>query len=198
MPKIPRLDNVNVRVYEQPAKGIHGIPQGNYVHPVARVSGIGNDFPKGFELPGCILDQCCDEPEPPVGMLINSFMWTNVTDPGGFGPGQWRLDLAILNQTAFTMRFLALTPGLPMQTGFGVEMPAWIPGDDFDIPGGVSIPAGQVYTLTKFVDVVVPIGVADHTFTYTIPVGSITGTVDGAPIANTQAVSATMRIYIVP
>ena len=174
-----------------------GIPDPAYIHPVVRMNGIGNEMPKGYELPGCILDQCCTE-TPAPGIRVVQFEWYNFNDPGEFIPGLWRLILRLDNPSGELVTNLQLNPTLPMQTGFGVEMPAWIPGDDFNIVFGSEILAGGFFTRDKFVDVVVPLGLADHVFTYTIPVGSITGIVNGVPVANTQAVSATMHIAIQP
>mgnify|MGYP001196726071 CR=1 FL=1 len=65
MPYLVRPEPRNQFLYPEEPKHVHGIPSEYYVKPIARVNGLGQDIPKGFELPGCMVDQCCEE----VGLL---------------------------------------------------------------------------------------------------------------------------------
>jgi hypothetical protein len=68
MPIISRPTTPYAAVYDPPVRHIRGIPLQYFVRPIARQGGVFVDIPKGFELPGCMTDQCCpDDPETPSG-----------------------------------------------------------------------------------------------------------------------------------
>lgn len=48
-------------LYEEHSKNPGGVPMEYYVRPVVRQSGLGQDIPKGIELPSCMVDPCCAE-----------------------------------------------------------------------------------------------------------------------------------------
>lgn len=47
-------------IYDLSPTPVRGIPLQYFVRPTVRQGGVGQDIPKGFELPECIVDQCCD------------------------------------------------------------------------------------------------------------------------------------------
>ena len=54
-------------IFDPTVRGIQGIPMQQFVRPVVRQGGVFVDMPKGFELPTCMVDPCCEEvvEEPP-------------------------------------------------------------------------------------------------------------------------------------
>jgi hypothetical protein len=61
MPNLNRPGGVCVAIFNPPSKPIRGIPLQYFVRPVSRQGGVYTDQPKGFELPGCMVDPCCEE-----------------------------------------------------------------------------------------------------------------------------------------
>lgn len=61
MPVVYRPAGSCGNVFDPPIRGIRGIPLAYFVRPVVRQGGVGQDIPKGFELPGCMVDPCCAE-----------------------------------------------------------------------------------------------------------------------------------------
>lgn len=59
MPVVYRPAGSCGAVFDPPTRGIRGIPLQFFVRPVVRQGGVGQDIPKGFELPGCMVEQCC-------------------------------------------------------------------------------------------------------------------------------------------
>lgn len=64
MPSLVRTGNSGCGLIHDPKpQHIRGIPLEFYVRPVARMNGVFTDMPKGFELPTCMVDPCCVDPE---------------------------------------------------------------------------------------------------------------------------------------
>lgn len=60
MPSLVRPEqNCSSFIYDPPKHPVHGIPNEYFVRPVVRQNGLGNEMPKGFELPTCMVDPCC-------------------------------------------------------------------------------------------------------------------------------------------
>lgn len=60
MPQLVRTEHVP-GLYDEKSKNLGGVPMEYYVRPVVRQGGLGQDIPKGMELPSCMVDPCCAE-----------------------------------------------------------------------------------------------------------------------------------------
>ena len=61
MPVVYRPAGSCGNIFDPVPRAMRGIPLQFFVRPVVRQGGVGQDIPKGFELPTCMVDPCCEE-----------------------------------------------------------------------------------------------------------------------------------------
>ena len=61
MPVVYRPAGSCGNIFDPVPRAMRGIPLQFFVRPVVRQGGVGQDIPKGFELPTCMVDPCCED-----------------------------------------------------------------------------------------------------------------------------------------
>ena len=73
MPNLAFIPQQSHGLYDQKARQLIGIPADYFVKPIVRQNGLGQDMPKGFELPTCMVDPCCvPEPINPIEVVAQA------------------------------------------------------------------------------------------------------------------------------
>ena len=103
MPVIVRPAGPCVDTFNPVSRPSRGIPLAYFVRPVVRHGGMGADMPKGFELPGCMVDPCCVE-----STLVYASFVTEVR--GECSDMEVTFTLTITNTGAEALTNLTMTP----------------------------------------------------------------------------------------
>ena len=163
MPQLVRTEHVP-GIYDEKSKNLGGVPMDYYVRPVVRQGGLGQDIPKGMELPSCMVDQCC-ESDPVEGFPLS--MSRTVHELRDCSATTVNFTITLTNIGATDLTNLTMTP-------ISLAFPGWVilSGDtELVMPPTPVLAAGASITLLATTNYEGPASTVDYVFE--IPPGVI-------------------------